>query len=247
MQVQKKDKDGNPIFDKEGKPVMEEGAASPDPNETAKKLEALEKRQAEVDGKLMAANERASRAEALLESYIKTGAPAGGALAAAASDFTAGTIDATRLITEPEKVLAQVKSAAVSEAVKIMEKRYREAEGMKVESENVRTSFYKTNPDLVGFERIVGQVEQEYRMRFPNTVYSQLLPEIAKAARAEVLDMQKRLNPGGRNELPLGLENGGGASRGGSGGGKEEPPISEEADFASYMKERNEVRTKKLS
>lgn len=242
MQVQKKDKDGRPMFDDKGQAIMEEGNANPDPNETARKFTELEKRLTEADGKLMATVERANRAESLLESYIRTGKPDNNQ--PPANNGTPGTIDVSRLVTEPDKVLGQVITTAVDQAVKIMEKRYLEAEGMKRESEGIRANFYKTNTDLVGFEKIVGLVEQEYRMRFPSTPYSSLLPEIAKAARAEVLDMKNRLNPGGGNP-PLSLENGGGAPR--KLGENEAPVIvSEENDFASYMDERNKVRSKKL-
>ena len=238
--VQKKDKDGKPVFDDKGSPVMEEGQPNLDPAEVARQMKELQDKTAELQKNYLAQTERANRAEALLQSYVKGGAPAPGANgsgAPAGDPYAGGGIDPSQLVTEPGKVLGAVVKQAVSEAVQIMEKRYMEAEKMKMQSEGIRSKFYKDNADLVGFEKLVGFAEDEVRVSYPNVPYLELIPMIAQKARAEVVALKAKFGGGGGGQPPLGLENGGGQPAGGGAPAPAGQP-SDEEEFAAYMKER---------
>lgn len=242
MQVQKKDKDGKPMVDASGNPLMEEGPANLDPTELAKQVDEMKAKQAEMERTSIAQIERANRAEALLQSYVQGNGGSPAPQAPAYNPYGGSGIDPSKLITEPDKVLDAVRKSAVDEAVKVMEKRYREAEGMKAQMETIRNSFYKDNPDLTGFEKIVGFAEEEMRLQYPNTQYIQLLPIIATKARAEVVALKNKFaGPGG--QPPVLLENGGRqvlppppAPEG--------PKKTEGEQFSDYMEERKAMLSK---
>lgn len=246
MKVQKKDKDGKPMFDDKGQPVMEEGTPGLDPTDMAKKMDEITAKQAELEKNVVAQTERANRAEALLQSYVQGGGNnpnPSNQPPAPENPYARAGIDPSKLITEPEKVLGQVIQTAVSEATKIMEKRYHEAESMKAQMEGIRTKFYKDNPDLVGFEKIVGFAEEGMRVQYPNTPYVQLLTLIATEARKEVVALKAKFGGGSGGNPPLSLENGGGSNQ-------PPPPNpdpnkkSEGDEFKDYMDGRKAHLTK---
>ena len=222
---------------------------TPDPGQAdvlAKENEELKKRNGSLESELLARTERANRAEALLQSYTQGNPAAPPAVSAApANPYGGAGIDVSRLITEPQAVLDQVVKVAVDQSTKIMEKRYWEAEQLRNQRESIRVSFFKENPDLVGFEKIVGIVEDEMRLKYPNVPYLQLIPDIANAARKEILALRTRLG-GAPKEEPLGLENGKLGARDGNPPAPEPKVLTEAEENAAYLKERAEVRNKRL-
>jgi len=207
----------------------------PDP---AKELEEVKKKLQEKETNLIAQIEKSNRLEALMQTYASS-APVPIQQRQDASPYASMGIDPAMLLQKPEEVLGKVVQYSVNEATRIMEQRYREAELMKEQLRRMRDSFYKDNPELVGFEKIVGIVENDLRLQFPNVPYTNLISEIANKAKTEVSSLKTRFGNSSVTD-PLALE----ASGGNRNPAAAEPPL-EKDDFSEYMNSRREFRTQK--
>lgn len=66
-------------------------------------------------------------------------------------------------------------------------------EGITQATQQIRNAFYTANPDLKGFENVVGYMSNYYERMYPNAPKEQLMPMIAQASRNQIGELKKQL------------------------------------------------------